>query len=405
MRKTRKWGISNWVYTRISMKKILSVITSDVTAESYIGDQLKFFQEKGGYECHLISSPGPYLEAYAQRNGIQYKEIQIDRQLRPRSIKTFFQMYKYMRKHKFDVLIAHSGPSACLLSMTAGRLAGTPHRIELAHGALQEGLKGVLRRFVIMSESFNSHNAERVVVVSESVCKIRQNDRIDKAEKQVLLSKGTCNGVDTKVQFNPTSVTEEQIKDLREKFCLKEDDFVIGYCGRLVKDKGIVELVEGYKLLRERYPEKSIRLLIVGSPEKRDALPQETLDFLTTDKSVIYTGFVPYQEIARYYALMDTFILPSYREGFPTVTLEASSMGLPVVTSRKTGCIDSIIDGETGLFVDLDANSIADALEKMMDKEYAQKLGQNGRKWVTENFEHTIVRGAMLNLINSLTNV
>lgn len=387
------------------MKKILSVITSDVTAESYIGDQLKFFQEKGGYECHLISSPGPYLEAYAQRNGIQYKEIQIDRQLRPRSIKTFFQMYKYMRKHKFDVLIAHSGPSACLLSMTAGRLAGTPHRIELAHGALQEGLKGVLRRFVIMSESFNSHNAERVVVVSESVCKIRQNDRIDKAEKQVLLSKGTCNGVDTKVQFNPTSVTEEQIKDLREKFCLKEDDFVIGYCGRLVKDKGIVELVEGYKLLRERYPEKSIRLLIVGSPEKRDALPQETLDFLTTDKSVIYTGFVPYQEIARYYALMDTFILPSYREGFPTVTLEASSMGLPVVTSRKTGCIDSIIDGETGLFVDLDANSIADALEKMMDKEYAQKLGQNGRKWVTENFEHTIVRGAMLNLINSLTNV
>lgn len=403
MRKTRKWGISNWAYTRISMKKILSVITSDVTAESYIGDQLKYFQEKGGYECHLISSPGPYLEAYAQRNGIQYKEIQIDRQLRPRSIKTFFQMYRYMRKNKFDVLIAHSGPSACLLSMTAGRLAGIPHRIELAHGALQEGLKGVLRRFVITSESFNSRNAERVVVVSESVSRIRQNDGIDKAEKQVLLSKGTCNGVDTKVQFNPTSVTEGQIKELREKFCLKDGDFVIGYCGRLVKDKGIVELVEGYKLLRERYPEKSIRLLIVGSPEKRDALPQETLDFLTSDKSVIYTGFVPYQEIARYYALMDTFILPSYREGFPTVTLEALSMERPVITTRKTGCIDSIVDGETGLFVDLNASSIADALEKMMDKDYAQLLGKNGRKWVTENFEHSIVREAMLDLINSLT--
>ena len=211
--------------------------------------------------------------------------------------------------------------------------------------------------------------------------------------------------MDTQVQFNPESVTEEQIKDLREKFCLKDDDFVIGYCGRLVKDKGIVELVEGYKLLRERYPEKSIRLLIVGSPETRDALPQETLDFLTSDKSVIYTGFVPYQEIARYYALMDTFILPSYREGFPTVTLEALSMERPVISTRKTGCIDSIVDGETGLFVNLNASSIADALEKMMDKDYAQKLGQNGRKWVTENFEHSNVREAMLNLINSLTNV
>lgn len=403
MRKTRKWGISNWAYTRISMKKILSVITSDVTAESYIGDQLKYFQEKGGYECHLISSPGPYLEAYAQRNGIQYKEIQIDRQLRPRSIKTFFQMYKYMRKNKFDVLIAHSGPSACLLSMTAARLAGIPHRIELAHGALQEGLKGLVRRFVIMSESFNSHNAERVIVVSESVCKIRQNDGIDKAEKQVLLSKGTCNGVDTKVQFNPDPVSAERLTELKQKFGIAEEDYVIGYCGRLVRDKGIVELVEGFKLLREKHPEKSIKLLIVGSPEKRDALPQETLDFLTTDKSIIYTGFVPYMEIAQYYALMGTFILPSYREGFPTVTLEASSMGLPVVTTRKTGCIDSIIEGETGLFIELNAQSIADALEKLMDKEYAHRLGQNGRKWVTENFEHSIVREAMLNLINSLT--
>lgn len=308
-----------------------------------------------------------------------------------------------MRKHKFDVLIAHSGPSACLLSMTAGRLAGIPHRIELAHGALQEGLTGFLRKLVIMSESFNSKNAEKVIVVSESVCKIRQNDGIDKEEKQVLLSKGTCNGVDTKGQFNPESVKAEQLAELKQKFGITEEDYIVGYCGRLVKDKGIVELVDGYKLLRERYPEKSIKLLIVGSPEKRDALPQETLDFLTTDKSVIYTGFVPYQEIARYYALMDTFILPSYREGFPTVTLEASSMKLPVITTRKTGCIDSIVDGETGLFVDLNASSIADAFEKMMDKEFAQRLGKNGRKWVTENFEHSIVREAMLNLISCLS--
>lgn len=385
------------------MKKILSVITSDVTAESYIGDQLQYYQERGGYECHLISSPGPYLEAYAKKQGIKYTEIQIDRQLRPRSIKTFWAIYRYMRKQKFDVLIAHSGPSACLISMTAARLAGIPHRIELAHGALQEGLKGILRRFVIMSESFNSHNAEKVVTVSPSVAKIRQNDGIDKPEKQVLLSKGTCNGVDTIERFNPDKVSDEVVAGLKRQYGIEEGDFVVGYIGRLVRDKGIVELVEGFKRLRELHPEKAVKLLIVGSPEKRDALPQETLDFLSSDKSIIYTGFVPYNEIARYYSLMDTFILPSYREGFPTVVLEASSMGLPVVTTRKTGCIDSIVENETGLFADLNGESIAKALEAMMDKEFAHRLGQNGRKWVTENYEHSIVREAMLQLIDSLT--
>ncbi|MCK8622348.1 glycosyltransferase family 4 protein [Prevotella sp. E13-27] len=385
------------------MKKILSVITSDVTAESYIGDQLQYFQERGGYECHLISSPGPYLEAYAKKQGIKYTEIQIDRQLRPRSIKTFWAIYKYMRKQKFDVVIAHSGPSACLISMTAAKLAGIPHRIELAHGALQEGLKGILRRFVIMSESFNSHNAEKVVIVSPSVAKIRQNDGIDKPEKQVLLSKGTCNGVDTIERFNPDKVSDEVVAGLKQQYGIEEGDFVVGYIGRLVRDKGIVELVEGFKRLRELHPEKVVKLLIVGSPEKRDALPQETLDFLSSDKSIIYTGFVPYNEIARYYSLMDTFILPSYREGFPTVVLEASSMGLPVVTTRKTGCIDSIVENETGLFADLNGESIAKALEAMMDKDFARRLGKNGRKWVTENYEHSIVREAMLQLIDSLT--
>jgi glycosyltransferase involved in cell wall biosynthesis len=78
-------------------------------------------------------------------------------------------------------------------------------------------------------------------------------------------------------------------------------------------------------------------------------------------------------------------------------------MGLPVVTTRKTGCIDSIVENETGLFAELNGESIAKALEAMMDKEFAHRLGQNGRKWVTENYEHSIVREAMLQLIDSLT--
>lgn len=385
-------------------KKILVVITLLQSAESFVGDQMAYLQEKGGYECHLICSPHPNLDDYARKQGISVKPIQIERTLSPvKDIKAFREIYKYIKEQSFDVLIAHSFPKACLLSMTAAKMAGVPHRIELAHGALQERLNGLMKRFVIMSERHNSNKAEKVIVVSKSVAEVRQKDKIDSASKQVLLSKGTCNGVDTKVQFNPGNVSEETKTKLQLQYGLEKDDFVVGFIGRLVRDKGVVELIEGFRMLQERHPEKSIKLLVVGAPEKRDALPQETLDFLSTDKSIIYTGFVPYNKIARYYALMDTFILPSYREGFPTVVLEASAMGLPVVTTRKTGCIDSIVENETGLFVDLDGESIAKALEAMMDKDFAQRLGQNGRKWVTENYEHSIVREAMLQLIDSLT--
>jgi glycosyltransferase involved in cell wall biosynthesis len=100
---------------------------------------------------------------------------------------------------------------------------------------------------------------------------------------------------------------------------------------------------------------------------------------------------------------MDVFVLPSYREGFPTVVLEASAMERPVITTKKTGCIDSIVENETGVFVDIEGTSIAEGIERFFDKDNAERMGKNGRKWVVENFEHTIVREAMLNLINELT--
>lgn len=386
------------------MKKILSVITLESSAENFISDQLAFFQQNGDYECHLICSPHPNLEKYAKTNEICSYAVQIERPLSPlKDFKAFCAILKYMRNNKFDILIAHSFPKACLLSMTAGKIAGIPHRIELAHGALQEGLKGLIKRFVILSERHNSRLAEVVVNVSQSVALRRQKDRIDKPSKQKLLSKGTSNGIDTIHKFNPTLVSSEEVKQIKKQLGITENDFVIGFCGRLVGDKGIVELLDGFQEIKRRHPEKSIKLLVIGNPEQRDALPQHTLETINNSPDIVFTGRVPYEIIQNYYLPMDVFILPSYREGFPTVVLEASAMERPVITTRKTGCIDSIVENETGVFVDIEGSSIADGIEKFFDKEYAERLGKNGRRWVVENFEHEIVREAMLNLLNELT--
>lgn len=387
------------------MKKILSVITLESSAESFIGDQLSFFQKKGDYECHIICSPSPRLESFASSQGIISCPVEIERlPSLIKDIKAFFAILKYMRNNHFDVLIAHSFPKACLLSMTAGKIAGIPHRIEVAHGALQEGLHGMMKKFVILSEKHNARLAEVIVSVSHSVAKRRQQDRIERPEKQVILSKGTSNGIEANRKFNPKYVDSDIMATERTRLGIKAGDFVIGYCGRLVRDKGIVELIDCFKILKNKHKERSIKLLIIGNPEERDALPQPTLDYIKETQDVVFTGRVPYDIIQNYYMLMDVFVLPSYREGFPTVVLEASAMERPVITTKKTGCIDSIVENETGLFVNIEGSSIADGVEQFFDKENAKRMGVNGRKWVIENFEHTVVREAMLELINKLTN-
>lgn len=287
--------------------------------------------------------------------------------------------------------------------MTAGKIAAIPHRIELAHGALQEGLSGIMKKFVILSERHNSRLSEVVINVSPSVALRRRQDRIDNSAKQILLSKGTSNGVDAINKFNPDIVPEGTVEKLKKELGISENDFVIGFCGRLVRDKGIVELLDGFEVLKKRHPEKPMKLLIIGNPEQRDTLPQHTVDVINNSPDIIFTGRVDYDIIQNYYLPMDVFILPSYREGFPTVVLEASAMERPVITTRKTGCIDSIVENETGVFVDIEGTSIADGIEKFFDKNNAERMGKNGRKWIVDNFEHTVVREAMLNLLNKIT--
>ncbi|MBR5542315.1 MAG: glycosyltransferase, partial [Bacteroides sp.] len=106
----------------------------------------------------------------------------------------------------------------------------------------------------------------------------------------------------------------------------------------------------------------------------------------------ITTGYVQNSTIEYYYSLMDVFVLPSYREGFPTSVLEASSMKLPVITTRVTGCIDSIIENETGIFVEHTPESLAKAIEKLyIDFEERKRIGENGRKFVEKYYKQEIV--------------
>lgn len=351
---------------------------------TYFGEQFRHFVDKG-YNEHVICSPSEFFPEYAKKQKIKYREVPINRKI---SIKddliAIKEVYKYIKANDIDVVEGHT-PKGALVGMIAAWLARVPKRLYFRHGLVYETSKGLKRFILVTCDRVTSFCATQVVCVSPSVLEISIKDKLAPVKKQFILGKGTCGGVDTKYHFNPANVNQADVDQLRAKYGISKDDFVIGFTGRLVKDKGIIELVRAFNMLKDR---KHLKLLLVGMFEERDALPEDVKESILHAKDVVYTGFIN-GGMEKFYSLMNVYTLPSYREGFPTGVLEAQSMGLPILTTTATGCRDSIVDGKTGLFITHDPEDIAQKID-MIRNDYAID-GNNGRKWVKENFDNEII--------------
>lgn len=334
---------------------------------------------------NVACSASDYLGPYAKEQGFEYLETPINRSI---SIKddylSIVAICRFIREKEIDVIVGHT-PKGGLLAMIAGKICGVQKRIYFRHGLVYETSHG-LKRFILKSvDRLASFCATKIVCVSPSVLQRSIADKLAPAKKQIILKNGTCNGVDTLNQFNPDTIVRDKVNALRNQYGIKPDEFVIGYSGRLVKDKGIIELIKAFDKLKDA---NNCRLLLVGMFEERDALPEDIKDRILNDDRIIYTGFIN-GGMEYYYSLMDLYVLPSYREGFPTGVLEAQAMKLPIITTRVTGCCDSIIDGITGLFAENSADDIADKIDKIrLDTKID---GQQGRKWVIEKFDSRII--------------
>ena len=386
------------------MKRILEIINLPGSAMNFIGDQFSYFRNNGGYEMHLICSPGGEIDSYSEKNKINYYPVKIERRPSPiNDLKALWKIIKYIRRNEIDIVICHQEKSR-LLGTLAAWLNRVPVRIVYAHGVLLDTMQGLKRIFFLFEGKIVSMMAHKIVCVSPSVMTRRVDIGMDKPEKQVLIGKGTCNGIDTINKYNSDLVSEEERHAIRKSLMLDEDDFVVGFCGRIVRDKGIIELAKAIEILSQRHQDKSVKLLVIGAFEKRDAVPTETAEFLKNSPLVKFTGRVPFDEIQKYYTPMNVLVLPSYREGFGLVTTEAGAMGVPAIVSRSTGCVDSIIENETGVYCHIDPNDIANKIELFFNKDYSIEMGMKARQFVRDNFEHKDVMQKTLDFINQLAN-
>ncbi len=353
---------------------------------SYLGDQFKYFSKKG-YKQHLICSPSENLMQYGLNQGVKIKDINIIRKISPMAdVISLFKILRYILDNKIGIVVGHT-PKGALLSMMGAYIMRVPKRIYFRHGLVYETMLGFPRTLMINVDRLTAFCATQVVCVSPSVAQQSLLDKLNSEKKQIVLGRGTCGGVDANEKFNPNKIDKNKVDDIRKSLGIDGKAFVIGFCGRLVRDKGIVELVTGFNLLKSKFPNANIKLLLIGDFEERDSLPKDIKKEIIINPSILYTGFI-YNSIQHYYSLMSIFVLPSFREGFPTVILEASSMELTVLTTKVTGCVDSVLDGVTGFFVENTPESIAIGISNLMNDSTIKQYGINGRKMVLEHFEN-----------------
>jgi glycosyltransferase involved in cell wall biosynthesis len=187
---------------------------------------------------------------------------------------------------------------------------------------------------------------------------------------------------------------------LRAKLGIPPSAPVLGFVGRLVRDKGISELIEAFQKLSAARPD--LRLLLVGGFEAGDPVSPETKAYIQNEPRIILTGYVA--NTASYYQLMQVLTLPSHREGFPGVSLEAQASGLPVVVSDATGVIDSIVDGVTGTMVPVgDADTLASKIDGLLaDDELRRRMGEAGRQRAIRDFSPESIWTALASLYREL---
>lgn len=371
--------------------KVLHVLTVPLTLLFFRGQV--GYMKAHGFDVTMLSAPGPELNRFGEAENVATEAVEMHRRITlSADLLAVRRIVRFVQRLRPDIVHSHT-PKGGLLGMIAATLAGVPVRIYHMRGLAFMGAKGWRRRLLLATERIACALAHRVLSVSHSNRDVALRHGLCRPEKIKVLLGGSSNGVDSGDRYHPDRLPAGTRATTRARYGIPDDALVVGFIGRVVRDKGIVELAEAWRSVRERFPEA--RLLIVGPLEPQDPLPAGVEDALRADAQVVLAG--EDFDTPPLYAAMDVFALPTYREGFPNVLLEAAAMRLPVVATRVPGCTDAVEDGTTGLLVpDHDGPALAEALTRYLaDPELRATHGAAARARVERSFRRDMIWSAL----------
>lgn len=339
-------------------KKLIRITTIPMALHVLLPGQMKFMSENG-FKVIMISADGENLDKVIENEKCQHIIVPMTRKITPwQDLLCLFQLIKIFRKEKPDIVHSHT-PKAGLLGMMAGKISGIKIRIHTVAGLPlmeESGLKYALLKQI---EKITYSVANHVWPNSNSLYNFIKKNNFADAYKLKVIGQGSTNGVSI-TRFNKETLDKNFLTVIKGNINYDTASVYLLYIGRLVKHKGIVELVNVFSLLKKNYPH--LKLILVGIFESSlDPLPKKILKQIVDDPCIINVGW---SDNAEYYmSLAHYFVFPSYREGFPNVLLEAGAIQLPVICSNIPGNTDIIIHNETGLL-----------FEKKNEKDMYQKL-------------------------------
>lgn len=332
-----------------------------------------------GFRVSIVSGPGE-LSAGAKRvRGVIAHVVPMARGVEVvGDLVAFCRIVLLIRRLKPDI-VEFSTPKAGLLGNVAAFVRRVPIRVYFLRGLRLETSTGLMRIVLLWSERLAAACSHVVVANSRSLGRRAHELGISNEKKTMMLGEGSSNGVDA-LRFSPGS------SRVREEFGIPTTARVIGFVGRLTTDKGVPELLEGFVKILRKQPE--CYLLLVGwFDAASDGLGRGLRERIEGHPRIVCTGYVA--DAAPYYRAMDVMVLPSWREGFPNVVLEAAASGVPVVATTCTGSCDAVVPEVTGLLVPPGyADAIAEAVLRILcDDELRERMSAAARKWAVKHFE------------------
>ncbi len=382
-------------------KKLVRITTVPMALRYLLPGQMHFMSQNG-FDVLMISADGKELSDVINNEQCRHIIVPMTRKITPlQDLRCLLRLIRIFRKEKPDIVHTHT-PKAGLLGMLAARWCGIAVRIHTVAGLplmVEKGFKYRLLKFI---EKLTYASASQVWPNSYSLKDFILQKKLCNPAKLHIIAKGSTNGINL-TRFSREALKENILDDIRKQIQYEPQNKYLLCIGRLVADKGIVELVNVFTELQRS--DVSLRLVLVGSYEPNlDPLPGKTISEIQNNKAIIHINWS--DNVEYFMALANYFVFPSHREGFPNVLLQAGAMGVPVICSHITGNIDIVTSNETGLIFD---RSNEQQLFKMMQyailhPQHMQTMAKRLQQDIKENYRQENIWQNLLAAYKSLVN-
>ncbi|WP_412465144.1 glycosyltransferase family 4 protein [Flavobacterium mekongense] len=373
-------------------KELVRITTVPISLEKLLAGQLRYMSNF--YRVIAVSSEKENLERLGKNENVATFYVHLTRKITPiADLKALFRLYFYFRKTKPAIVHTHT-PKAGTIGMLAAKLAGVKIRLHTVAGLPLLEESGKKRKILNWVERLTYACATKVYPNSIGLQEIIIENRFCKPNKLKVIANGSSNGIDTEY-FSRKHFSEGTLSQLQKTLGIEPEDFVFVFVGRLVKDKGINELVQAFSKLHQEH--QNLKLLLVGDYETDlDPLHPNTLTLISSNPNIISTGFQ--SDVRPYFCLSQALVFPTYREGFPNVVMQAGALELPSIVTNINGCNEIIVNGKNGLIIPVkEENAIFETMMYLINHpEDLATMKKNAREMIETRYKQQLVWEALL---------